>query len=66
VLSDTQVTDTGIGTFNENQRSSTSFGQPIAFVRGGNLPASGIQEIFVTTIGQSTATRVTTSTLDVD
>ncbi len=64
VLSDTQVTDTGIGTFNDEPAISTS-GQPIAFVRGGNLPASGIQEIFVTTIGQSTATRVTTSTLDV-
>ncbi len=63
VLSFTQITDTEIGTFNDEPAISTD-GQSIAFVRGGNLPASGIQEIFVTTLGQSTATRVTTSTLD--
>ena len=64
VLSETQVTDTGVGTFNDEPAISAN-AQQIAFVRGGNLSSGGIQEIFVTPIGQSTANRVTTSTLDV-
>ena len=64
VLSATQVTATGVGTFNDEPAISAD-GQQIAFVRGGNLSSGGIQEIFVTAVGQSTANRVTTSTLDV-
>jgi uncharacterized repeat protein (TIGR01451 family) len=60
----TQVTDTNVGTFND-EPSIDSSGQHIAFVRGGDLPASGIQEIYRATIGDLTSTRVTTSAVDV-
>jgi uncharacterized repeat protein (TIGR01451 family) len=64
VLSTTQVTATGVGTFNDEPAISAD-GQQLAFVSGGNLASGGIQEIFVTTIGQSVAHRVTTSAQDV-
>jgi uncharacterized repeat protein (TIGR01451 family) len=60
----TQVTDTNVGTFND-EPSIDSSGQHIAFVRGGNLPGGGIQEIYWATLDVPSEMRVTMSTADV-